>query len=108
MAYYMLRTGELDIKLRLSKIDMLAFLLSAMCHDLGHDGFTNGYHINAITNRAIDFNDVSVQESFHVAETFRILNNNNFNIVSPLTKDEFKIFRKNCIGMILATDMAKH
>jgi len=54
VAYYMLRKGGLESTLKLSKIHMLSFLLAAVCHDLGHDGFTNSYHVNFITKRAID------------------------------------------------------
>lgn len=41
-------------------IDIMAFIVAALCHDLGHDGFTNVYHVNAFTDRAIRYNDVSV------------------------------------------------
>lgn len=86
----------------------MAFLIAATCHDLGHDGFNNGYHVNAFTDRAIRFNDVSVQESYHAAETFTILKMDEFNFLEQLTTDEFRVFRKRVIGCILATDMAKH
>jgi len=82
--------------------------MAAACHDLGHDGFTNGYHVNAITDRAIDSNDVSVQESFHVAEMFRIINKDDTNFAKNMSRDEFKFFRKRAVGLILATDMARH
>lgn len=59
--------------LELNQIDILAFLLAGICHDLGHDGFTNGYHINAMTERTIRYSDISVQENFHAAETFFIM-----------------------------------
>lgn len=74
MGYYMLQTCDLRKKLQLGKIDTLSFIMAAICHDLGHDGFTNSYHVNAITLRAINSNDVSVQETFHSAEFFRIMN----------------------------------
>jgi hypothetical protein len=73
MALYMLTTCGLRETLRLNKLDCLSMMIAGACHDLGHDGFTNGYHVNAITRRAIDSNDVSVQEFFHVSELFRIL-----------------------------------
>jgi hypothetical protein len=57
-------------------LDCLSFLTAAISHDLGHDGFTNSYHVNVVTQRAIDSNDVSVQEHFHAAELFRILSKN--------------------------------
>lgn len=74
-------------KLELGMIDVLSFLLSAVCHDIGHDGYTNSYHVNAITMRAINSNDVSVQETFHAAEFFRILNQPEYNFLEEMTKD---------------------
>ena len=108
MAYYMLTTGQLQKMLKLNKLDCLSFLMAAVCHDLGHDGFTNSYHTNAVTSRSIDSNDQSVQESFHAAEMFRILSKDKYNFLKNLSPQEFKIFRKRAIGFILATDMAKH
>uniref|UniRef100_A0A7S3FVS4 Phosphodiesterase n=1 Tax=Strombidium rassoulzadegani TaxID=1082188 RepID=A0A7S3FVS4_9SPIT len=108
MAFYMLTTCQLQKKLRINKLDTLSLIISAACHDLGHDGFTNSYHVNAITRRAIDSNDVSVQESFHVSELFRILQDDSCNFLNCMSKEEFKIFRKRTVGLILATDMARH
>jgi hypothetical protein len=60
MAFFMLTTGGLYDKIQLNKLDALSVLLAAVCHDLGHDGFMNGYHVNTVSRRAIDCNDVSV------------------------------------------------
>ena len=65
--------------LKLNDIDCLSLLMASLCHDLGHDGYTNSYHTNAVTRRAIDSNDISVQEFFHVSEMFRILSQDKFN-----------------------------
>jgi hypothetical protein len=43
-----------------------------------------------------------------VAETFFILKQKQFNFLSEYSPDEFKAFRKRIVGMILATDMARH
>lgn len=94
--------------MNLNKLDILSLITAAVCHDLGHDGFNNNYHTNAVTKRAIDSNDISVQETFHAAELFRILNKSDSNFLEMLSQQEFKIFRKRVIGLILATDMAKH
>lgn len=108
MANLILTQGKLTTLADLDHIDILSFLIAAMCHDLGHDGYTNAYHVNTFTDRAIRSNDISVQEMFHVAETFIILKKEENNFIEQLTPDEFKIFRKRVIGCILATDMAKH
>jgi high affinity cGMP-specific 3',5'-cyclic phosphodiesterase 9 len=92
--------------LELQKVDILAFLLAGVCHDLGHDGYTNGYHINAMSERTIRYSDVSVQENYHAAETFFIMQRHNF--LEKMSSEQFKTVRKRVIGCILATDMAKH
>ena len=46
--------------IELEHIDVMSFLIAGICHDFGHDGFTNGYHINANSDRAVRYNDVSV------------------------------------------------
>jgi hypothetical protein len=60
MGLYMLTIGQMQQQLKLNKLDCLSFLTAAVCHDLGHDGLTNGFHVNAVTQRAIDSNDISV------------------------------------------------
>lgn len=108
MAYRILTKGYLAEILNLTKLDLLSFVIAALCHDVGHDGFNNSFHSNAFTKRAIDSNDVSVQETYHAAETFRCLNHDCSNFLENMNKEEFRLFRKRVIGMILATDMAKH
>ena len=94
--------------LDLNKLDCLAFLIAGICHDLGHDGLTNTYHVNSISKRAIDSNDGPVQEVFHAAEVFRILYDDHYNFCINFEREEFILFRKRVIGLILATDMASH
>jgi len=106
MGHLFLTQGGVIKLLELNQVDILSFLLAGICHDLGHDGFTNGYHINAMTDRAIRYSDVSVQENYHAAETFFIMQKHNF--LDKFSNDQFKTVRKRVIGCILATDMAKH
>lgn len=67
--------------LNLNQLDLLSFIIAAVCHDVGHDGFNNMYHTNALTDRAIASNDVSVQETYHAATTFKILSQENCNFI---------------------------
>ena len=60
MGFYLISKCNLIDRLKLNKLDTLSCLLASVCHDLGHDGFNNVYHVNAMTDRAIDSNDVSV------------------------------------------------
>jgi len=40
-----------------------------MVHDVGHDGFNNVFHKNALTDRAVAFNDQSIQV-FHLSASY--------------------------------------
>lgn len=60
MANIFLIKGKLIQLAELEHMDIMAFLVAAVCHDFGHDGFNNGYHVNAFTDRAIRYNDISV------------------------------------------------
>ena len=108
MSFFFLTTAGLSKKLELNKLDEFSMMMAALCHDLGHDGLTNGYHVNAFTKRSILSNDISVQETYHVSKMFEILSQPNCNFTENFTKEEFKVFRMRTIGLILATDMAKH
>ena len=49
----------------LSKLEILATLLSAIGHDLDHPGMNNAYQMNALTTLAITYNDSSPLENHH-------------------------------------------
>ena len=100
--------GDLIQLAKLNNLDMLSILTSAVCHDFGHDGLNNAYHVNALSERAVRYNDQAVQENFHVAESFQILKMKGFDFLHNFNNDEVKMFRKRMVGMILATDMARH
>lgn len=61
-----------------------------------------------MTERSIQSNDIAVQETYHAAEMFRVLGEADCNFAEGFTRQEFLIFRKRAVGIILATDMAKH
>ena len=108
MAALLLVQGNVRAFARLTDLDVLSVVVASICHDYGHDGFNNAYHVNAITERAIRFSDQSVQENHHIAESFAILNEPKFNFLKAYSRDDFKTFRKRVIGIVLATDMARH
>lgn len=74
MCFLMLTQGEIVERAELNSIDVLSLIWAAVCHDYRHDGFSNIYHVNIISDRAIRYSDISVQENFHAAESFALLN----------------------------------
>jgi hypothetical protein len=93
----------------LPTISVLAILITAMVHDVGHDGFSNIYHQNALTERALLFNDQSVQENHHCMTVFRgMYENPSINILKTLPKEKAREVRRLIVMMTLGTDMKHH
>lgn len=91
-----------------SDIDKFAGMVAATCHDIDHPGLNNNYHINAQSELALVYNDISILENYHCSLTFKILRSQQFNLLCHLTPQEFKEMRHTVIQTILATDMSHH
>ena len=92
----------------LTKFELLAVCIAALCHDAGHQGFNNAYNVNAETPLGILFKDLSVMETYHCTVAIRILQQPECNLLHSLNDDEQRIIWKWIIHLILATDMAFH
>uniref|UniRef100_A0A1I8IQK5 Phosphodiesterase n=1 Tax=Macrostomum lignano TaxID=282301 RepID=A0A1I8IQK5_9PLAT len=106
MMYGMIHLCGLDSLL--PKEDLGILITAAICHDLDHPGYNNTYQINARTELAIRYNDISPLENHHCAVAFQILNNPETNIFANVDKEAFQRIRKGMTMLILATDMARH
>uniref|UniRef100_A0A3Q1EE36 Phosphodiesterase n=1 Tax=Acanthochromis polyacanthus TaxID=80966 RepID=A0A3Q1EE36_9TELE len=97
-----------DLRNKLGRTELLIMLTSALCHDLDHPGYNNVYQINAQTDLALRYNDISPLENHHCAVAFGILAKPECNILKNLTTEQYKHIRGGMIKCILATDMARH
>ncbi|MGH0130726.1 UNVERIFIED_CONTAM: hypothetical protein FKN15_043152 [Acipenser sinensis] len=97
-----------DLRSKIDEIDLLTMLTSAVCHDLDHTGYNNAYQINARTELALRYNDISPLENHHCAVAFEILEKPENNIFRNLTTEQYKRIREGMIKCILATDMTRH
>lgn len=88
-----LKDNDNKIK-NISDLDIVSLVFSALCHDVGHPGLTNKFLINSKDEISIIYNDISVLENFHSAKTFQLLENNDLNIFSNLSKEDFSSLRK--------------
>ncbi|KAJ3332078.1 High affinity cAMP-specific and IBMX-insensitive 3',5'-cyclic phosphodiesterase 9A [Blyttiomyces sp. JEL0837] len=93
---------------KLTHLEKLTLILATIGHDLDHPGMNNAYQINASTEFAIVYNDISPLENHHAAVLFTLLKFPQLNLLSGLSDSQYKDIRKNAINCILATDMAKH
>lgn len=92
----------------MDSIDLLIMLTSAVCHDLDHTGYNNAYQINARTELALRYNDISPLENHHCAVAFQVLEKSESNIFRNLPTEQYKRIREGIIKCILATDMTRH
>ncbi|XP_077185384.1 dual specificity calcium/calmodulin-dependent 3',5'-cyclic nucleotide phosphodiesterase 1B isoform X2 [Paroedura picta] len=102
---FLLRTGMVHC---LTEIEVLAIIFAAAIHDYEHTGTTNSFHIQTKSDTAILYNDRSVLENHHISAVFRMMQEDEMNILVNLNKDEFMELRSLVIEMVLATDMSCH
>ncbi|RXM94331.1 High affinity cGMP-specific 3',5'-cyclic phosphodiesterase 9A [Acipenser ruthenus] len=106
MMYGMIHLCNLQEKL--TQTDMGILMTAAVCHDLDHPGYNNTYQINARTELAVRYNDISPLENHHCAVAFQILTQPECNIFGNVDPEVFKQIRQAIITLVLATDMARH
>ncbi|XP_052873013.1 cAMP-specific 3',5'-cyclic phosphodiesterase [Anopheles cruzii] len=89
-------------------LEVCAALVAACIHDVDHPGLTNQFLINSSSELALMYNDESVLENHHLAVAFKLMQNDDCNILRNLPKKQRATFRKMVIDMVLSTDMSKH
>ncbi|VVD05330.1 unnamed protein product, partial [Leptidea sinapis] len=92
----------------LSDLEIFATLVAAIVHDFEHTGTTNNFHVMSGSDTALLYNDRAVLENHHISAAFRLLRDEENNILQNLSRDEFREFRTLVIDMVLATDMSFH
>ncbi|XP_032879707.1 calcium/calmodulin-dependent 3',5'-cyclic nucleotide phosphodiesterase 1A isoform X1 [Amblyraja radiata] len=103
--YLMLHTGIMHW---FTELDILAMLFAAAIHDYEHTGTTNNFHIQTRSGVATLYNDRSVLENYHVSAAYRLMQEEEMNIMCNLTKDDWRDLRSLVIEMVLSTDMSCH
>ena len=106
--YTMLIKGNVKVKIKLDDLSKFAIIIGALGHDLKHPGQNNMFHITTRSKIAIRYNDKSVLENYHIANIFKLVKEDKYNIFKPFKPEEYRIMRRRIIEGILATDMKKH
>ncbi|XP_038607195.1 calcium/calmodulin-dependent 3',5'-cyclic nucleotide phosphodiesterase 1A isoform X3 [Tachyglossus aculeatus] len=103
--YILLHTGLMHW---LSELEILAMVFAAAIHDYEHTGTTNNFHIQTRSDVAILYNDRSVLENHHVSAAYRLMQEEDMNILTNLSKDDWRELRGLVVEMVLSTDMSGH
>ncbi|CAE7594550.1 Pde1c [Symbiodinium pilosum] len=91
------------------QLSILALLLGAAVHDMGHDGRTNSYHVNVGDDIAYTYNDISVLENMHISKAFKLMRTDpSANILDGFKHDHRTRLRKEMVEVVLGTDMSSH
>ncbi|KAF8822398.1 3'5'-cyclic nucleotide phosphodiesterase domain-containing protein, partial [Cardiosporidium cionae] len=98
----------LDIFDKMDFLEQLSVIVATLCHDVAHPGKNNSFLAATANEIAVIYNDQSVLEQFHSAQTFQALRTNGCNFTHNLPSEEFTRFRHGVIDLILETDMSKH
>ncbi|KAI8077976.1 uncharacterized protein B0P05DRAFT_119680 [Gilbertella persicaria] len=101
--YYIL--CDLKAKKYLTNLEISILSLAAICHDAGHTGYNNDYHVKFNTEHAIRYNSISVLESLSVDIALELLQKHH---ILESVQDQ----REKCLvwlkKLILSTDMTFH
>jgi hypothetical protein len=92
----------------LTDLEIFATLVAAIIHDYEHTGTTNNFHVMSGSDTALLYNDRAVLENHHISAAFRVLKDDECNILQNLSRDEYRELRTLIIDMVLATDMSFH
>ncbi|XP_077392695.1 dual specificity calcium/calmodulin-dependent 3',5'-cyclic nucleotide phosphodiesterase 1C [Festucalex cinctus] len=103
--FLMLHTGTMHW---LSELEILAMVFAAAIHDFEHTGTTNNFHIHTRSEVTILYNDRSVLENHHVSAAYRLMADEDTNILVNLNKDDWRELRALVIEMVMSTDMSCH
>lgn len=92
----------------LNNMDILCLIIAGLAHDVGHDGFNNGYHNVVESKRCLKFLKLGgIQEGFHAATTILLLDQEQNDIFAQdLTSTARRLIKKRILISILDTDMA--
>lgn len=93
---------------KLTYIEVLSSLLSALVHDFAHPGTTNAFEVKAQSHLAITHSDQSVLERHHLAATFKVLNTKGLDFLKPLAQEDYMAVRALMVELVLHTDLSKH
>ncbi|KAJ8920746.1 hypothetical protein NQ315_004886, partial [Exocentrus adspersus] len=108
-AYLCLKNFKLVENGYITKLEALAYVVSALCHDIDHRGTTNSFQQQSNSVLASLYSsEGSVMERHHLSQTICTLNTEGCNFLDSLNREDYIKCLDLIKDMILATDLATH
>ncbi|KAH9489597.1 Calcium/calmodulin-dependent 3',5'-cyclic nucleotide phosphodiesterase 1C [Bulinus truncatus] len=85
----------------LTDLEVFATLVAALIHDYEHTGTTNNFHINTSSDVALLYNDRAVLENHHISAAFKLVREEEHNILCNLSKEEYSIEKSKVLSLVL-------
>uniref|UniRef100_M3XT07 Dual specificity calcium/calmodulin-dependent 3',5'-cyclic nucleotide phosphodiesterase 1A n=1 Tax=Mustela putorius furo TaxID=9669 RepID=M3XT07_MUSPF len=106
--YIMLHTGIM-MNMWLPRQQCLEISYSKLCHPIQNTTGTNSFFVQFLrSDVALLYNDRSVLENHHVSAAYRLMQEEEMNVLINLSKDDWRDLRNLVIEMVLSTDMSGH
>ncbi|KDO26434.1 hypothetical protein SPRG_08237 [Saprolegnia parasitica CBS 223.65] len=106
---FMISTVDNGFFLTLLNIqEVFAAIVAAAIHDFRHPGKSNNFLVKSQHSLAVRYSDSSVLERMHLAESFFLASERDFNIFSGMKPKQYTEVRKAIIEMVLTTDLSVH
>ncbi|XRB12552.1 3'5'-cyclic nucleotide phosphodiesterase [Pseudoscourfieldia marina] len=98
-----------SLRSQFTDFQVLAMVLAAMVHDIGHPGYNNPFLVARRHELALQFNDQSVNEHYHALTAFEIMRSDeSCNLMSALSDEHQALLERTVVDIVLKTDMAVH
>lgn len=88
--------------------EWFAAIIAAAIHDFAHPGLTNAYLVKAGAAIAVQHNDQSVLERYHLAEAFKVARRPGCRLFETMDPADYRAIRKMIVDSVLATDVSQH
>jgi len=102
MAYFI----ETSLLEQIDPIHIFVLLTSAIVHDVGHPGVNNPFLVNTLSDDAVRWNNVSVNENGHLFTAFSLMKQ--CDVLAGFSVEDRAQIKKWMQKMVLFTDMEFH
>jgi len=92
----------------MTSVELLASVMAAAAHDVGHDAVNNRFHVITRSRLGTRYNDRSPLENYHTSLSFELLYKPDNNWFHSFALDDQSYLRSLIIELIIGTDMNYH